>query len=48
MKTSLKILVSILALVCILATSGCNTAEGFGKDLQQGGKSIQKAANESY
>ena len=31
----------------ILLLSGCNTVEGFGKDLQTGGQAVQKAADES-
>lgn len=26
--------------------SGCNTVQGFGKDMQQGGQEIQKTADE--
>lgn len=48
MNNSFKVFASIVALICFVAISGCNTAEGFGKDLQQGGQSIQKAASEPY
>ncbi|MES2181620.1 MAG: entericidin A/B family lipoprotein [Pseudomonadota bacterium] len=45
-----KILVSLLTTLFLagaLATlSGCNTVEGAGKDIQQGGKAIKDEANE--
>jgi len=31
--------------IAILLLSGCNTMEGLGKDIQQGGAAIQKAAD---
>jgi predicted small secreted protein len=34
--------IALLVLVWMLA--GCNTMEGVGKDLKQGGEAIQKAA----
>jgi entericidin B len=34
---------AILLLVA-LALSGCNTVEGIGKDLKQGGEAIERAA----
>ncbi len=36
----------LLAMVGILALSGCNTMEGFGKDLKQLGSKIEKKAEE--
>lgn len=36
-------LVSLLLAVLVLA--GCNTMEGLGKDIQQGGQKLEKAAN---
>lgn len=48
MKTTFKAIAIILVLVGIAAISGCNTAAGFGKDMQQGGKDIQKAATQGY
>ncbi len=27
--------------------TGCNTAKGFGEDMQQGGEAIQKAAHDA-
>lgn len=35
-------LVSLLLAVLVLA--GCNTMEGLGKDIQQGGQKLEKAA----
>ena len=34
----------LLALVAAIALSGCNTVEGVGKDLKQGGAAIERAA----
>ena len=31
----------------LLSIGGCHTAEGFGKDLEKGGKEIQKAATDN-
>ncbi len=36
-------LVSLLLAAWVLA--GCNTMEGLGKDIQQGGQKLEKAAN---
>ena len=36
----------LLAIIGILALSGCNTMEGFGKDLMQLGSKIEKKAEE--
>ena len=33
----------LLALVAALSLSGCNTVEGVGKDLKQGGEAIERA-----
>lgn len=33
----------LLALAC-LTVAGCNTTEGFGKDLESGGRSIKESA----
>jgi predicted small secreted protein len=37
-------LVRILFAVLGLALAGCNTVEGFGKDVKKGGEKIEKAA----
>jgi predicted small secreted protein len=33
-----------VTLISFLLLSGCNTTQGFGKDLEKGGQAIQKAA----
>ncbi len=33
----------LLTLVAALALSGCNTVQGVGKDLKQGGEAIERA-----
>jgi len=39
---------SLLSLCALLATiAGCNTVEGFGQDVQAGGRAIEKAADKS-
>jgi predicted small secreted protein len=45
MKQIYAILLTLIASTCIL--SGCNTAKGFGEDMQEGGKAIQNAAHDS-
>jgi predicted small secreted protein len=39
----LRITASIL--LAALALAGCNTVEGFGKDVKKGGEAIEKAAD---
>lgn len=34
----------ILVAVACLALAGCNTIEGFGKDVKKGGQAIENAA----
>ena len=34
----------LLSLVAVLALSSCNTMQGLGKDLKQGGEAIERAA----
>jgi predicted small secreted protein len=36
----------LLLIACILGLSGCNTMEGFGKDLKKLGGKIEKKADE--
>lgn len=47
----MKMLVKPLSyLICILAIGslmGCNTVEGFGKDMQQGGQELQQSAKKA-
>ena len=38
-----KIKIVLFALVAAFALSGCNTVEGVGKDLKQGGEAIERA-----
>ncbi len=47
MKNNLKLVVVGFALIgaLLLSVSGCHTAEGFGQDLEKGGKAIQKSAS---
>jgi predicted small secreted protein len=48
MKTSTGLVVALL--VCALAgmgVLGCNTFRGAGKDIQKGGRAIEKAANDT-
>lgn len=35
----------LLASTCLI--TGCNTAQGFGQDMQEGGQAIQKAAHDA-
>ena len=44
MTTSFKRLVVLLALTAMLAivSAGCNTAHGFGKDMEKAGDKIQE------
>jgi predicted small secreted protein len=44
MKIKLKIIAIGFALFSVLFLTGCHTAKGFGKDIEKGGKIIQKAA----
>lgn len=41
-----KKLTSFALLALLLATSACNTMEGVGKDMQQGGKNLEKSADQ--
>ena len=34
----------LIALAAVLVLSGCNTLEGVGKDLKQGGEAIERAS----
>jgi len=45
MKNKLKIVVIGFALISALFLTGCQTAKGFGQDIEKGGQSIQKAAS---
>ena len=39
------LIAGIILVVCAAALVGCETMQGFGKDVQGGGRSIQKAAD---
>lgn len=36
---------SLLMLVTLLLVSGCNTIQGAGKDIEQGGEAVQRSAD---
>jgi entericidin B len=40
----MKRLNPMLALIAMLALSACNTVQGVGKDIQAGGKAVEKVA----
>jgi entericidin B len=39
-----KLAVLLLALASIVSLSACNTIQGVGKDIEKGGKAIERAA----
>ena len=39
-----RLLVSWLIVVCVVALAGCNTVKGVGKDVSKTGEAIEKAA----
>jgi predicted small secreted protein len=43
---TIRTLLCLAALASIAAATGCNTTEGFGKDLEAGGRSIKDSARE--
>lgn len=42
----MKTFVKLLALVCVLGLTACNTVEGAGKDIKAGGEKIEDTAAE--
>jgi entericidin B len=42
MKKSISLVLSIIAAITVLAA--CNTIEGMGKDIERGGRAIERAA----
>lgn len=42
----MKKIVAMILLVTVGALFGCNTMEGAGKDIQQGGKAVSKTAKD--
>ena len=43
---SIKTVAALLALLSIGVLAGCNTTEGFGRDLERGGEKLQHEAQE--
>lgn len=43
---AVRVLVAIVSASLLGAISGCNTVEGLGKDIQQGGNAIKREAQE--
>jgi entericidin B len=39
-----KISAVLITLLCVWMLSGCNTIHGMGKDIESGGRAIQKSA----
>jgi entericidin B len=39
-----KLFFAVASLIAVLSLSTCNTVQGIGKDIEQGGKTIEKAA----
>ena len=40
-----RVMLSLAALAMTIGFSACNTMQGIGKDIKQGGAAIEKAAN---
>jgi len=45
MKLKMKLLLMLTVVLMAFGSSGCQTMEGFGKDMQQLGDSIEDKAN---
>lgn len=43
---SIKMVAAFVALVSVAVLAGCNTTEGFGKDMERGGEKLQHEARE--
>jgi entericidin B len=43
----MKALAAILAATVLSLVAGCNTMEGAGKDVQAGGRAVERAADKS-
>ena len=39
-----KIIFSVLAIAMVLSSIACNTVQGVGRDIKQGGQAIERAA----
>jgi entericidin A len=46
MSQAFKLLIAMLALLALPALSGCNTARGFGEDMQALGRAMTGTAEE--
>ena len=44
MKIKTRSLINIFIITATLFIYGCNTVEGFGEDVEKGGKAIQKSS----
>ena len=40
------IVLGVATLFSVLLITGCNTVEGFGKDVEKGGEAIQRTADQ--
>lgn len=40
-------IVPVLAGLFLMAIAGCNTVEGFGQDVEQGGEALSDTANDA-
>lgn len=47
MKMFFKPLSYLMLILVIGSLMGCNTVEGFGKDMQQGGQELQQSAKKA-
>ncbi len=47
MKTNpfFRVTAALLALLLLAISAGCNTAKGFGEDVERGGEAVQDAAD---
>lgn len=41
----IRITFAVLAIVSVLSSTGCNTMQGIGKDIERGGQAIERAAS---
>lgn len=45
-KLFASVLAALFMVTAVVTLAGCNTVEGVGKDIQQGGKALKNEANE--
>lgn len=43
----MKLIANLVALFSVVYLTGCNTVQGLGKDMQQGGQELQRVAKEN-